>query len=154
MRPPVAVAPRRVLWHERTPRGRSCSPCAVDPQRGRAASGLQAWNEMRKRRLGALLLAIMLSACGSMAFGEDVAPNPADEVLTALRRTLAWYQQARLAMQSANDAAGGLVVREDEQTVLHVLQRASDVARARAALLAQPGSGAPSAATPSAARAE
>ena len=109
---------------------------------------------MRKRCLGALLLAIVLSACGSTAFGEDVTPDPADEVLTALRRTLAWYQQARLAMQSANDAAGGLLVREDEQTVLRVLQRAFDVARARAALLAQPGSGAPSAATPSAARAE
>ena len=141
--------PGRVLWHGRTP----CSLCAVDPPRGRAASSLQAWDEMRKRCLGVLILAIMLSACGSTAFGEDVAPDPAEDVLTALRRMLAWYQQARLAMQSANDAAGSLVVREDEQTVLRVLQRAFDVARARAALLAQSGARGPSAATPASARA-
>ena len=64
-------------------------------------------------------------------------------MLSTLKRTLAWYQQARIAMQSANEAAGGLIVRENEQALLRVLQRAFDAARARAALLARSGTTTP-----------
>ena len=58
------------------------------------------------------------------------------------------YQQARIAMQSANEAAGGLIVREDEQTLLRVVQRAFDVAKAQAALLARSGTTAPTESPP------
>ena len=75
---------------------------------------------MRRRAIGSLIVPLALLVCASTAFAEDVAPreNPADDVLTTLKRTLACYQQARITMQSANDAAAGLIVREDEQTVL------------------------------------
>jgi hypothetical protein len=116
---------------------------------------LHAQDEMRKACIGVLLMSVMLAIGMTTALAEDVAPeaNAADDVLTVLRRTLAWYQQARLAMQAANEVAGGIIAREDDQAVIRALQRAFDVARARAALLAQSGTttGAP---TPQQARAE
>ena len=79
--------------------------------------------------------------CAFVAFAEDVDPqrDPVEEVLGPLKRVLAWYQQARIAMQSANDAMGGLIVREDEQSLLRVVQRAFDVARAQAVLVERSG---------------
>lgn len=112
---------------------------------------------MRRRVIGSLVMAFALIACVSTAFTEDVDPqrDPADDVLSALKRTLAWYQQAGIAMQSANEVAGGLIVRENEQTLLRVVQRAFDVAKARAALLARSGTTTPTAsASPATERAE
>jgi hypothetical protein len=57
-----------------------------------------------------------------------------EAVLAPLRRILAWYQQARVVMQAANLAAGSLFSDADQQTVLRVLQRGFDTARAQAAL--------------------
>ena len=100
---------------------------------------------MPSRAIGSLVAALALLTCVSTAFPEDVAPqhDPADDVLNTLKRTFAWYQQARNTMQSANEAAGGLIVRENEQALLRVLQRAFDVAKARAALLARFGTTTP-----------
>src|SRR5204862_4807404 len=124
--------------------------------RGRRRHVCTQWDEMRRRAIGSLIVPLALLVCASTAFAEDVAPreNPADDVLTTLKRTLAWYQQARITMQSANDAAAGLIVREDEQTVLRIVQRAFDVARAQAALIARSGTAAPAASTPANQRAE
>ena len=79
--------------------------------------------------------------CVLVASAEDVEPqrDPVEDVLGPLKRVLAWYQQARSAMQSANDAVGGLIVREDEQSLLRVVQRAFDVARAQATLVERSG---------------
>ncbi len=72
-----------------------------------------------------------------LAFGTLAAPAaPAsdqsgltpDRVLASLNGALAWYQQARVAMQSMEGGAG--------QTAVAILQRAFDVARAQAAALA------------------
>ena len=94
---------------------------------------------MPSRGLGSLVAALALLTCVSTAFAEDVAPqhDPTEHMLNTLKRTLGWYQQARITMQSANEAAGGLIVRENEQSLLRVLQRAFDVAKARAAFLAR-----------------
>jgi len=62
-------------------------------------------------------------------------------VLAQLNQTLAWYQEARSVMRSVNEAGGLFFGREDEQTVLRVLQRAFDVARAQAEVLAHSSSG-------------
>ena len=99
---------------------------------------------MRNRAL-LFLIAVAIVAVTMLASrvpaprAEDVAPgsDTGEEILGTLRRTLAWYQRARVAMESVNDVAGGLIVRDDEQTVTRALQRAFDVARARASLLAR-----------------
>jgi hypothetical protein len=95
---------------------------------------------MRTHPIVTVAVAAVLCVAAS-TFAQDAPPRStsADDVMEALKRTLAWYQQARLAMQSVNDAAGGLIVREDEQTVLRVFQRAFDTARAQAKLLTQSG---------------
>jgi hypothetical protein len=111
---------------------------------------------MRRRAIGSLVVALALISCVSTVFTEDVAPqhDPADDVLSMLKRTLGWYQQARIAMQSANEAAGGLIMREDEQALLRVVQRAFDVAKAKAALLVRSGTTAPTASSPETERVE
>jgi hypothetical protein len=71
-----------------------------------------------------------------------------DAVLTSLKRTLNWYQGARVVMQSVNDAAGTIFTRDDQQTVLRVLQRAFDSARGQVAMMRQePAAGQASPAT-------
>ena len=67
---------------------------------------------MPSRGLGSLVAALALLTCVSTAFAEDVAPQHdlTEHMLNTLKRTLGWYQQARITMQSANEAAGGLIV--------------------------------------------
>ena len=56
--------------------------------------------------------------------------------MAPLQRSIAWYQEARLAMQSVRDVLDGDFDRGEEQSAQRVLQRAFDTARARAAVLA------------------
>jgi Mechanosensitive ion channel len=112
---------------------------------------------MRLRsRLCALVLVASFCTGATAALAQETGPPPRtpDDVLGVLRRTLTWYQSARIAMQAANDATGGLAVREDEQTVLRVLQRAFDGARAETALLEHSGATTTSGKPPGGTRAE
>jgi len=97
---------------------------------------------MSPRAIRCLFAALALLAGVSLATAQDTAPerDPAGDVLNALKRTLTWYQQARTAMHEANETAAGLVVAEDQQALLRVVQRAFDVAKAKATLLARSGS--------------
>ena len=72
------------------------------------------------------------------------APSPStqlsltpDAVLGQLNRTLSWYTETRTVMRSVNQVGGLYFGLEDEQTALLALQRAFDVARAQADLLAR-----------------
>ena len=58
-----------------------------------------------------------------------------DQVLASLNRAMTWYRQARIVMRSVDGS--GVFGRADEQTALHLVGRAFDVARAEAALLAR-----------------
>jgi hypothetical protein len=71
-----------------------------------------------------------------------------DAVLDQLNRTLSWYTEARTVMRSVNESGGLFFGLEDEQTARLALQRAFDVARAQADLLARSESQ-PTGATPS-----
>jgi hypothetical protein len=95
---------------------------------------------MRVRRhctLWALLL-LLIGAVPARSQDASSAALTEDQVLEPLKRTLAWYQQARATMQTAREASVALTTREDDATVLRILQRAFDVARIRAALVAPP----------------
>jgi hypothetical protein len=112
---------------------------------------------MRAGRIHALLIVLLCFA--TAAFAEDSAPTwpTADGVLDRLRRTLDWYQQARLATQSAREASGVIAAREEEQTITRVVQRAVEAGRAQAALVEQapvPSAAPGTASTPGARRAE
>ena len=65
--------------------------------------------------------------------------------MAPLQRTLAWYQDARVAMQSVRGVLGADVHRAEEDTAHGVLQRAFDAARARAATLEEDRAGSPTA---------
>jgi hypothetical protein len=67
--------------------------------------------------------------------GEPVAT--AESVMAPLQRSIAWYQDARVVMQSIRGALDGDVDRGEEEIAQRALQRAFDAARARAAMLAQ-----------------
>lgn len=81
-----------------------------------------------------------------LAFGALAAPaapasdsTPAltpDYVLASLNGALAWYPQARVAMQSVEGGPGFADLREDRQTAVTILKAAFDLARAQAAALA------------------
>jgi hypothetical protein len=60
----------------------------------------------------------------------------AESVTAPLQRTLAWYRDARVAMQSLRAALGDFD-RGEEKTAKRVVLRAFDAARARAAVVAQ-----------------
>ncbi|HYE92783.1 MAG TPA: hypothetical protein VEA38_17265, partial [Terriglobales bacterium] len=95
---------------------------------------------IRLRAVGAVLLVLLLCFAGG-THAEDSAPAAlptAEEVLDDLKRALAWYQQARQAMQTAREAAIILPARDDEPTIVRALQRAFDAGRAQAALLSEP----------------
>ena len=55
--------------------------------------------------------------------------------MAPLNDALTWYRHARVVMRSVADAGGGLFAREGEDLALRLLQRAFDVARAKAALV-------------------
>jgi hypothetical protein len=95
---------------------------------------------MRAKPLCTLWALLLLLACAVPALSQDNAPVAVteDQVLDPLKQTLAWFQQARGAMQTAREASIALTTREDEITVVRVLQRAFDVATLRAALVAPP----------------
>jgi hypothetical protein len=69
--------------------------------------------------------------------GGSNAPFSADDVVASLGQALAWYQQARATMRAINTTADPLFAREDQETVLRLLQRAFDAAHAKSALLNQ-----------------
>jgi hypothetical protein len=97
----------------------------------------------------AVLLVLMLALAGSaIPVGaaprepeEKAPPNSAaaaataESVLAPLQRTLAWYQGARVAMQSIEGVLDGDFTRGEQPTVQRVLQRAFDAAQARATLI-------------------
>jgi hypothetical protein len=89
------------------------------------------------------LLALLLLATAAGAAPASASPDgssvpfSADEVVAALGQTLAWYQQARATMRAINTTADPIFAREDQETVLRLLQRAFDAAHAQAALLNQ-----------------
>jgi hypothetical protein len=106
------------------------------------------------RRVGFLAATLFLAAGVTAAAAppsSETAPSPpftADNVLSDLDRTLAWYQQTRATMRSINAGTETVFGREDQQTVLSTLQRAFEAAHAEAAWLARtngasvkPGSG-------------
>jgi hypothetical protein len=77
--------------------------------------------------------------------GGQPAEKPAplftpERVMASLNRSLAWYRQARMVMQSVDGA--GVFAGADEQTVLRLLGRSLDAARAQAALLDKETAGA------------
>jgi len=97
-------------------------------------------------RLGAIARLLLLAALlviarpgGTAAAAESTdrpsLPVAPGDVRASLEQALAWYQRTRAAMRSINESAGAVFAREDEQTVLRVLERAFDIARAQAALL-------------------
>ena len=71
--------------------------------------------------------------------GSASTSATSEPVLAPLQRTLAWYQGARLAMQSIGNALDADFTRGEQQTAQRVLQRAFDTARARAALAERAG---------------
>jgi hypothetical protein len=112
---------------------------------------------MRARWIHAVLVALLCVT--TVTFAEDSAPSwpTADGILERLRRTLDWYQHARLAMQNARDASVILAAREEEQTITRVVQRVFEAARAQATLVEQTrsaGAAPGTASTPGARRAE
>jgi hypothetical protein len=60
----------------------------------------------------------------------------AEFVLATLQRSLGWYQDARITMRSVRGVLESDFDRGEEQTARRVLERAFDVAEARATLLA------------------
>ena len=84
-------------------------------------------------------------ARGSKPPANDRAAATAETVMAPLQRTLGWYQDARVAMQSIKGVLGTDVDRDEEDTAHRVLQRAFDAARARAATLEEDLAGRPTA---------
>jgi hypothetical protein len=86
---------------------------------------------------GGLLVAVTPHA------GAQESSPPAEQVITAesvmkpLQRSIDWYQEARVVMQSIRGILNGDFDRGEEQIAQRALQRAFDTARARATLLAQ-----------------
>src|SRR5262249_33469351 len=103
------------------------------------------------RSLPLFVLALILTVSAGLAAGvpretEEKAPPDsssmsatAHSVLAPLQRTLAWYQGARLAMQSIGGVLDADFIRGEQQTAQRVLQRAFETARTRAALVERPG---------------
>jgi Mechanosensitive ion channel len=97
------------------------------------------------------VLVLPLVVGGSAIFGAT-APRDTEEkprpdsaasatlsVLASLQRTLTWYEGARAAMQSIDGVLDADLARGEQQTAQHIVQRAFDTARARAALIERSG---------------
>src|SRR5262247_4932682 len=69
---------------------------------------------------------------GQPSASVSAARSP-DQVIASLNRAMTWYRQARIVMRSVDGS--GVFGHADEQTALHLVGRAFDVARAEAALL-------------------
>src|SRR5262245_22805859 len=67
----------------------------------------------------------------------DRAAATDESVLAPLQRAIAWYQEARIVMQSIRGVADADFDRGEEQTAQRAVQRAFDIAHARAAVLAE-----------------
>ena len=108
------------------------------------------------RRGCALLVVTVVLAFGAPVRADDAAPAlpTPDDILDTLKRTLAWYQQARHAMQTAREAAVILATREDEPTSVRVVQRAFEAGRAHAQLVPEPATQDPATTSPRVRRAE
>jgi hypothetical protein len=95
-----------------------------------------------RRTLVTVLTGTSLLGAVPHAGAQDTTPPAGDHVMTAesvmvpLQRSISWYQDARLAMQSIRGVLDGDFDRGEEQAAQRVLQRAFDTARARAAVLA------------------
>jgi hypothetical protein len=91
-----------------------------------------------RRRTVALVAGLVLALAFAAPAAPASDPSPtldSNRVLASLNGALAWYQQARVAMQSIDASAGFADLREDQQTVVAILQRAFDTAQAQAAAL-------------------
>jgi hypothetical protein len=93
------------------------------------------------RRRGVFIVAGLVLALGALAApaspaSDQTPPLTADRVLASLNHALAWYQQARVAMQAVDEGSGFADTREDRQTAVAIVQRAFDVAKAQAAAVA------------------
>jgi Mechanosensitive ion channel len=67
----------------------------------------------------------------------DRAAAPEQSVLPPLQRTIAWYQEARIVMQSIRGVLDTDFDRGEEQTAQRAVQRAFEIARARAAVVGE-----------------
>jgi len=83
-----------------------------------------------------LVLALGARAAAAPTPDDAAVALTPDRVLASLNLTLAWYQQARVTMQTVDDGSGVADTREDKQTAVAILRRAFDVARAEAAAIA------------------
>jgi hypothetical protein len=83
-----------------------------------------------------LVLALGVSAAPAAPASGQAASLEPDKVLASLNDALAWYQQVRVAMQGVDGSPGFTDLREERQTAVAILQRAFDLARAQAAVLA------------------
>src|SRR4051794_22772795 len=124
----------------------------VHPRWHCSCDGLSAVDRLRFRRWLFIVAGLVL-ACGALAAPAAPASDstPAltpDYVLASLNGALAWYQQARVAMQSVESGAGFADLREDRQTALAILKSAFDRARAQADALALEPAAAVGEATP------
>jgi hypothetical protein len=99
------------------------------------------WRREWKRWVLPILLVIVRCIGSTSASAEPPVqpdlPFTRADVMFSLDQSLVWYQQARVSMRSINETAGSLFAREDEQTVLRILERAFEKARAQSALLSQ-----------------
>ena len=98
-------------------------------------------DRLRFRRRSLAVVAGLVLALGVAAAPAAPAPDRTvaltpDYVLASLNGALAWYQRARVAMQSVDGSAGVTDLRDDRQTTLAILRSAFDLARAQAAALA------------------
>jgi hypothetical protein len=92
---------------------------------------------MLRRGIAVIILVVAAFACAPVR-ADDVVPRwPAspDQVLSDLRRSLSWAQYARQVTQSANNAASGVIVDDDQQAVMNVLKHAFELARAEVPLV-------------------
>src|SRR5262245_61159375 len=95
--------------------------------------------------LCALVTALSLRGADGVLAQDAPPPSGApggatpESVIASLQRTLAWYEGARVVVQGLRNVLDADLDRGEEQTAQRVVQRAFDAARARAAIVAQPG---------------
>jgi hypothetical protein len=107
-----------------------------------------------RRRSLSLVAGLVLALGVFTAPASSVSDQPPaltpDRVLGSLNGALAWYQQARVAMQAVDAGTGFADLREDRQTAVAILRTAFDFAHAQASALAMEPSASPAASEPAA----